>query len=202
MIRIGRFVPLPRSRAMRFARAGSRANSLTGMCSFSRTLFTYSASWVSFPGGFVVSIRIARVKCSSVSAWIAFQLGSAAPHAAVARDRSARIPKPGKQSCKAGRKPGSKPEGLTPLERNVAMFLSRHRVDFVFQHSKRADETRARFVRLDHVVDIPAFGCHEWTREAVSILGNFRFTGSGVVVRKFPPVDDVHCPVGSHDRNL
>src|SRR5215469_14209923 len=71
----GLFDPLPLRRAMRLARAGSRAETITGMPSASRTFFTYSTTLVSLPGGFCVSICTTALKCLRVSALMAGQSG-------------------------------------------------------------------------------------------------------------------------------
>src|SRR5215469_9960365 len=71
----GLFDPLPLRRAIRLARAGSRAETMTGMPSASRTFFTYSTTLVSLPGGSCVSICTTALKCLRVSASMAGQSG-------------------------------------------------------------------------------------------------------------------------------
>src|SRR5438093_11289085 len=94
---------------------------------------------------------------------------------------------------KSGRDAGS--------EWNVAMLLRRVPVALVLQHLERADETRARLLRLDHLVDVAELGRLVRVRERLPIVGDeplallLRLGGLLDLV----PEDDVDGAVGTHD---
>ncbi len=84
------------------------------------------------------------------------------------------------------------------------MLLSWHRVGLVGQHPQRANYSRPRLVGLDHVVDITPLGRHKRIRKTLAILFYF---GPPALIRicrflQFTPVQDAHCALRSHHRNL
>jgi hypothetical protein len=99
-------------------------------------------------------------------------------------------------SAPAGEKHRLKQRVKPVLQRNIAVLLSWHGVDFVFEHAEGLDEARTGFVGLDDVVDITAFGGDERSGEPIAILGDFR------VPVVLAAVDNVDRSLGSHDRDF
>src|SRR5437870_1340908 len=58
----------------------------------------------------------------------------------------------------------------TRLERQVAVLLERHALPLVAQHLERRDQPRARFGRLDDVVQVPELRRDPGTRELLVVL--------------------------------
>ncbi len=66
------------------------------------------------------------------------------------------------------------------------MLLLRHRIDLGFEHSQRADQTAAGFMRLDHVVDEAVLGGDERAGEPVIELRDLLLSQFAILRQPVP----------------
>src|SRR5207247_10824444 len=89
------------------------------------------------------------------------------------------------------------------LERNVALFLLRVLIALVIQMFERRDQLSSRLARINNLVDKAAAGGNIRVRELLAELLH-SFGSSGGPIRRaieLALVQDVHGPLGPHDRD-
>ena len=84
------------------------------------------------------------------------------------------------------------------------MLLRRVGIALVAEHLKRIDQTRARLLRLDHIVNVAAFRRDIGAGKFLAVFRNqFGFLLHGVFcLFKFLAEDDIHRAVRSHHGDL
>ena len=81
------------------------------------------------------------------------------------------------------------------------MLLARHRIDLVFQHTKRRNHARARFVRFDHIVHVATLGSDERVGEAFAELVHLLLPHRSLIggCDQLPAIDNVDRTLRPHD---
>src|SRR5437773_27371 len=88
------------------------------------------------------------------------------------------------------------------LERDVPVFASRVRVAFAGERAQGSYEAGTGLVRKDDVVDVATLRRDVRVREALDILRDQVLAQPVGILRfsEFVLVEDVHRPLGAHDR--